>query len=278
MTTTHRHPRWLILATAVVVLVGFGRPARAQDRGRSGVLDEKSVQAAVAQELFERNRALNLIHGDDKARRQRLESILRSRVDSVAKNYRMSEPHKKKLLLAGQGDIKRYLDSLQDSLVKLDDVSDDPDKIREASLELEQLRTHYASGMFKKGSIFAKTLDKILSETQTASDKKEIQERHQHRFRATVTWMAGTLALTLKLSNLQRRQLERVLIDETRAPQSFGSNDYYGLIFQASSIPETKLKPIFDDDQWQTLMGQFQEARRMEKTLKDGGFIPLSKK
>jgi hypothetical protein len=278
MTTTHRYSRRLILAATVLVLVGFGRPARAQGRSRTGVLDQKGTDAAIAQQAFERSQAVGRIDGDEKARRQRLESILRRRVNSVAKSYRLSETHKKKLLLAGQGDIKHYLDSFQDKLVKLADVSDDPDEIREASMEFEQLRTIYASGMFKKGSFFAKTLDKILSDTQTADDKKEIRERHQQKFRATLTWMAGTLALTLKLSDHQRRQLERVLIEETRAPEAFGSYDYYGLIFQASRIPETKLKPIFDDDQWQTLMGQFQEARRMEKTLKDGGFIPLDER
>lgn len=280
MTTTHRHPLWLNLAIAVLVLVGFGRPVRAQARGRAGVLDEKSARAVVVQELelFDRNPALDQTHGDDKARRQRLETLLRSRVDSLARTYRLSEAHQKKLLLAGQGDIKRYFDSVETTWVKLDQFADDPEETREALTEIERLGRIYPSGMFKKGSFFAKTLDKILSDTQTADQKQEILQRHQRRFRATVTWVAGTMTLTMKLSERQRRQLERVLIEETRAPRSFGSHDYYGLIFQASRIPETKLKPIFDDDQWQTLTGQFQAVKRMEQELKDGGFIPLDDK
>ena len=278
MTTTHRHSLWLTLAAMALTLVGFGRPARSQNRSRSVVIDEEGADAAIAQELFERNEVIARFEGDEKARRQRLESTLRSRVDSLARTYRLSEPHKKKLLVAGQGDIKRYFDSVEDTWAKLDDVGNEPDKTRETISELDRLGRIYRSGMFKKGSIFAKTLDKILSDTQTTNDKKEIQERHQQRFRATLTWMAGTLELTMKLSAHQRRQLERVLIEETRAPEAFGSYDYYGLIFQASRIPEAKLKPIFDDDQWQALTAQFQEASRMEKTLKDGGFIPLDEK
>ncbi len=89
--------------------------------------------------------------------------------------------------------------------------------------------------------------------------------------------MAGTLEQTLKLTANQRRRLEKLLIEETRAPKAFGSYDYYGLIFQAAKIPEDKLKPIFDDDQWQALTQQFQEVRGMKKLLNNGGFLPVDK-
>ena len=45
-------------------------------------------------------------------------------------------------------------------------------------------------------------------------------------------------------------------------------------MFQASKLPEKELKPIFDDEQWQKIEQQFAEARRLEKTLRVGGFLP----
>jgi hypothetical protein len=80
---------------------------------------------------------------------------------------------------------------------------------------------------------------------------------------------------TLYLTGDQRRQLEKILVEETRPPETFGSFDYYGVIFQAARIPEAKLKPILDDDQWQALVRQFLEVKRMEKTLRDAGLLPF---
>jgi hypothetical protein len=91
-----------------------------------------------------------------------------------------------------------------------------------------------------------------------------------------LNWVVGTLEQTLKMTANQRRRLEKVLIDETRAPDTFGSYDYYGLIFQAAKIPEVRLKPIFDDDQWQALTRQFQEVKSMEKLLKEAGYLPVN--
>jgi len=239
------------------------------------VIDQADPQVDNVQEVFERNQSFARPGRDETARRQRLDSILRSRVEVLAKSYRLSEPQKKKLLVAGQGDIKRYFDSVEETWVKLDLAANDPIKTRETLTEIERLGRVYNSGMFKSGSIFAKTLSKTLSDEQTAKYKKEIQERHQHRFRATLSWVAGTLEQTMKLTANQRRRLEKLLIEETRAPEAFGSYDYYGLIFQAAKIPEAKLKPIFDDDQWQALTRQFQEVRGMENLLKIGGFLPV---
>jgi hypothetical protein len=79
---------------------------------------------------------------------------------------------------------------------------------------------------------------------------------------------------TLRLTVFQHRQLEELLLKETRPPRRFGEYDYYGVLFQLSRLPEDRLKKILDDLQWDQLKPHLAEAVRLEQTLKDGGFLP----
>jgi hypothetical protein len=82
---------------------------------------------------------------------------------------------------------------------------------------------------------------------------------------------------TLRLTTEQHRQLEQLLIKETRPPRRFGEYDYYGVLFQVSRLPEQSVRPILDDFQWGKLSLQLAEAIRLEQTLKEGGFVPEDK-
>jgi hypothetical protein len=281
----HRHQILVLFATSLMV-AGLGRPALSQGPAGRGLIERAKNNVAnpiLIDELNQYlvNRYLDRFGHDESTRNVRLElikqqfdSILRSRVEFLAKSYGLSNLQKKKLMVGGQGDIKRYCDSVEEIWRSLDVTANDPDKTRDAIMEIERLERVHKSGMFKNGSIFAKTLQKTLSDEQIALYK----EKNRQQYRETLTWVTGTLEQTLKLSANQRRRLERVLTEETRAPGAFGGYDYYGVIFQAARIPEARLKPIFDDDQWQVLSRQFQEVRGMEQTLADGGFIPIEER
>ena len=53
-----------------------------------------------------------------------------------------------------------------------------------------------------------------------------------------------------------------------------GQNDYYVVLYQLSLIPEAKIQPVFEDYQWRFLKRQIEQGRRMEKSLKQQGFVP----
>jgi hypothetical protein len=270
----------MVLIATALMLVGIGRSALSQERrllARSQdpvLLEEIDEALPLARMVLDQDRFdLRILgpDGDVDAARKRVETILRGRVESLAYSYRLTETQKKKLLVAGQGDIKRFFDSVQEARAKLPLLSSDQDRLPEMLSEIRRLARSYRSDLFSSGSIFAKTLSKTLNEEQST----RFRERKRQQFRATLAWVAGTLEQTMKLTSDQRRRLEKLLIEETRPPEAFGSHDYYGLIFQAARIPEAKLKPIFDDDQWQALTRQFREVRGMEKTLRDGGYLPM---
>jgi hypothetical protein len=78
----------------------------------------------------------------------------------------------------------------------------------------------------------------------------------------------------LGLSPHQRERLQGLLNQSTRPPRRFGAEDYFGVLWQVSQLPEPVLKPIFREDQWAKLTPQLAEARRREPMLKREGYVP----
>ena len=104
--------------------------------------------------------------------------------------------------------------------------------------------------------------------------KKRAKDASIAQHRATIRWAVGSVETWLQLSHEQHEKLEGLLLARTRPPRKFGEYDYYGLMFQASKLSEKELKSIFNDEQWQKVEQQLAEARRLEKTLRVGGFLP----
>ena len=66
----------------------------------------------------------------------------------------------------------------------------------------------------------------------------------------------------------------KLLLDETQPPPTFGQYDQYLIIHQLAKLSELKLKPILDDNQWNQMQGQFNQARGMEQFLIQNGLLP----
>ncbi len=96
------------------------------------------------------------------------------------------------------------------------------------------------------------------------------------RYRAVIAGVVARLDDEMSLRAAQRRQLEQLLLDETRPPARFSQYDSMVVLAQAAQLPEEKLKPLFDDLQWKMLKKQFDQARGIEPFLKANGFHPDS--
>ena len=127
---------------------------------------------------------------------------------------------------------------------------------------------------FGDGSLFSKVLKSTLTPEQAAVREKTARDAAIAQHKATIRWAIGSMEPWLQLSPEQHEELERLLCAKTKPPRKFGAYDYYGLIFQASKLPEKEFKSIFSDGQWQKIEQQIAEARRLEKTLRVGGYLP----
>ena len=124
--------------------------------------------------------------------------------------------------------------------------------------------------LFGDGSMFAKTLVTTLTLDQRLR-AKEIERIRSYRTR--VHWVVLPLDGLLGLSQEQHRRFVDVIAQETSPLERYGEFDEDAVMLQASRLPEAKLKPIFDDAQWNRLRGHFDRARRIEKSLIEKGYL-----
>jgi hypothetical protein len=283
MIRIERHVGRLLWVATVLAITGAASVARAQDEE----LDENekadvNIKAQRQLQLdplrFERQLE-NWIFGQfggAAAARDKLETTLALRVDAIARACGITVAQKKKLRVAGQGDLKRFFDRVEEAKQKVRKL-EGPWNINNVNLvrrEAATLQKDLAAPWFEDGSLFGKAVRHTLTQEQIVRFDQALRDRKVLRYRAAASLVVVVLARSMGWSDEQRRRFERLLLNETRPPKSFGPSDYYVVMYQASKLPENVIKPIFDDLQWRLLSRRFAQAKRMEQWLMAGGYVP----
>lgn len=266
--------QFLLFGAVLAVSVMTGRIAHAQD----DLEDEPDiiVPAQVGFEMSDENFDQWVFGGGRNitAGRRRLESLLTLQVEDVDRTCGLTEDQKKKLTLAGRGDIKRFFTQVEEKRRKFQLVKRDQNKIGEIFQEIQPLQATLNSGLYNESSFFSKAVRKTLTADQSVKYEAAVREKKMFRYKAKVDLAIATLDKSVGLRFEQRKQLAKLLMEETQPPNRFGQYDFYVIILQASKIPEEKIKPIFDANQWRLMNRQFQTAKGLEQFLKNGDFLP----
>jgi hypothetical protein len=132
---------------------------------RNDLLDDdepSEPQLLVAPEAFDFN--LFGSTGDVHSARTHLETMLTSKIDAIDRMSHIAAVQKKKLLLAGRGDIKRLIDRIEDERKTFEQVRTDLTRCEEFLTRLEPLRWMIFHGPFGPDSLLSKTLNKMRDE------------------------------------------------------------------------------------------------------------------
>ena len=266
----------LLTAATVLAFLGIGQAARAQDDE-----EEAPVPAAPMNGGFMFNNAQfdqwvfgNIGMANAGAARTKLESLLSLNVEDLERTCGLTPVQQKKLLLAGRGDIKRFFDRVEDLRKKFDKVKNDQNQFGLMWQDIQTLQSAYQAGVLGEESIFAKALKSTLSQEQTAKHEQVVHDRLLYRYWARVDLAMELLNNTVGFTDEQRQRLVTLLAEETRPPRRLGQNDYYAVLYLLASLPEAKVKPIFEDVQYRSLRRQLDQARGLEMWLKQNGFVP----
>ena len=90
-----------------------------------------------------------------------MEALLTKKIDDIDRMSRLTPVQKKKLQLAGRGDIKRLLDRIEDERKTFEYLRTDLPRIEEFLMRLQPLRLTIRRGPFGSESLFAKTFKKM---------------------------------------------------------------------------------------------------------------------
>jgi hypothetical protein len=216
------------------------------------------------------------------AGRQRLETRLALQLEFIDSACRLTDAQKKKLQLAGRGDIKRFFDRYETVKQKFQLVKEvsqeDQQKFQDVWQKVWQdispLQTSLQAGLFHDDSLVYKSLYHTLTPEQWTRYEAVARERREFRHRAAIELMVASFEQTVPLRDAQRRDLITLLISQTKPLRKSSQYDSYLLLFQLSQIPQEKLKPLFDARQWKVIEWNLTQAKNVVRSLKQSGQLP----
>jgi hypothetical protein len=192
--------------------------------------------------------------------RQRLNRELTRRVSQTAKEFDLADAQKAKLLLAGRGDVKRACDRSEAIQARLRRAADNRDELIGVQIEALEFENFLQGGVFGGESLFTKTMAITVTQEQRDNAAKrrrqhELRPREDElaRYRLAVRDAVARLTPALGLTEKQVAKLKKLMAEEIAPPLTSGESDHAYIMYHFAKLPEAKVKPIFNDVQWQLL-------------------------
>jgi hypothetical protein len=113
--------------------------------------------------------------------RDHLETMLRKRIGQVEQMFLLTPAQRQKLTLAGHGDIKRLLETVEDARRDFDLASGDVTRLSEIRKNLRVLDVAVSYGPFEIGSLFEKTLRKMFDEKKLKKRSSGERKRSERK-------------------------------------------------------------------------------------------------
>jgi len=212
-------------------------------------------------------------NGNARQARKRLDSQLTMRMNEIHRVCGLDQTQKRKLSLAAAGDIKRFYDDVEKMRAKFMAVRNNRNAFGNIWQEIQPLQQKVSSGLFDSDSLFHKSVRGMLTPQQRVKyDRAELQRR-KFRFEAQVAVAVSLLERRMPLTDVQRSQLIKLILDVAPPPLKFGQYDQYVVWYFASQIPDATLKPLFDDVQWKVLSQKLAQGKGMRRNLKREKYI-----
>jgi hypothetical protein len=102
----------------------------------------------------------------EKRFRDQVDNLLQSKLQVVSRVFQLTEPQRRKVKLAGRGDIKHLLEMVDDSRREFKRASVDVRRLPDLQEQLRLVELRVSNGPFEAGSMLAKTLRKLFDEKE----------------------------------------------------------------------------------------------------------------
>lgn len=203
----------------------------------------------------------------------RMDTLLSLRVDEIHQACNITDVQRRRLMLAGQGDVKRFSDRVTEVRARFKQSQFDQQKFNEFWQEVQPIQMKMQSGLLGPDSFFHKSILQVLNPEQRVVYLRLDQQRKNFRYRARVELMIATIENSCPFTDEQREKLIEIILAETQPPRSFGQYDTYTVMYKMSKIDEAKLKTIFDETQWKAFSMHIGQGRGMEQFLRQNGML-----
>jgi hypothetical protein len=235
-----------------MLILAAGTPLSAQVLIQNG--NERMIQIddrSLLQMVFRNNLRSTTIEDA----RQQSTSALQLQAEAAAEQLALTPEQKAKLVLAGQGDIHRFLADFELFREKIGPRQMSMERWQELNQEIQPLRKRSQDGLHGPGSLFARTLSGILNEQQQAIYKQLQEDRRRRQYLALVQTTVALIDSQMPLTAAQRNRLVELTMTKTEPPPAYGEyyTQFYLVIDKMASIPDADLRPLFDDKEWKIM-------------------------
>jgi hypothetical protein len=206
-----------------------------------------------------------------------VEAQLTAQIGRLDEACNLSDDQRQKLLLAGRGDLDRYLADVAAVRTKLVGQKYEQRKLSEVYGEIRPLAQRLEQGVLGAGSLFQKVKSSVLDDEQRAAYLRWASERSSYHYRAKLKLFVAALDQLAPMSGEQRKRLVELLIDSTRPPnrQSGSQLDWWYVVVQAADAPQDKLAEILDNAQLRSFQQAVRQAPQFRQMLKMQSVVPF---
>ena len=180
---------------------------------------------------------------------ENLEGLLKQHIRELTAKYDLNEHQQRKLTLAGLVDIHRYLDETQTLCHSFAAMKDNLEEQRRITLTARAQQQRQLK-LFGPGSFMAKVAISVLVADQISAQRPEEEYRQRMRHRSNIEGAIRAIERKVVLSISQQDTLVRLLLNEFGPPCVFGDYDDIVIKYQFARLPDSKLQPLFEGDQW----------------------------
>ncbi|MCG8648238.1 MAG: hypothetical protein MI861_00305 [Pirellulales bacterium] len=202
--------------------------------------------------------------------RKHCEQALKVQIDFVENSVTLTDQQRRKLELAGRGDIHRFFTDVQRVKRGIKFGGIPRDQWQQVWQKTQPLQARYSAGLHGSNSLFAKTISAALEPSQRETFAATKRKREQAIYEDNIRMALSMLDRKVPLTRRQRLTVTELMLKETSPPTFYGeaSMHFYVVLFQMTQVPQDELKSIFADNEWQVVDGMLRQAKAMEHTLK----------
>ena len=205
--------------------------------------------------------------------KSQLETYINAEIATVVLRCNLTETQKKKLRLAGRGDIADFFARVMELRRRCTSESMTQQEYTTLHAEMTKLRMMIQTGSISDATLICKTLRRILSDEQSVLYKTLERERRIAIITESLATQWGQNSKPVRLAKEAQQQFVDVLLQHGRLPTNQSPYRLYFVLLEIDRL-EDRLKPLLSDEEWQQFQFPISQAKRIEPFLRTTGQWP----
>ena len=202
-----------------------------------------------------------MFRGDPGAVRRQLEAKIRPAINDLCNKYSLANVHREKLELAARIDLHRCEVRIEELRRRFEaTLKDNNDTGQHNSRsewvlvrnQIQDFRDHGMQDLFGPNSFVAKSATKIAADVQR---------------RSSINRVIKEIENYVDLESAQKETLVTLLSTEPRPTRFNPELDFVDVKYQLSQLPDSTLKPLFNNDQWPLIRHLLEEMEANRNLL-----------